>query len=81
MRDHELQYFEEILLTRKAQIIKNITGVESEMKQLRELELTVLLILDFEQCHFKRLKRHCSKSRISSTVFVKCARMKSGFNV
>ncbi|MGD9968986.1 MAG: RNA polymerase-binding protein DksA [Sulfuricurvum sp.] len=39
MRDHELHYFEEILLTRKAQIIKNITGVESEMKQLRELEL------------------------------------------
>ncbi|HZF69570.1 RNA polymerase-binding protein DksA [Sulfuricurvum sp.] len=39
MRDHELQYFEEILLTRKAQIIKNITGVESEMKQLREMEL------------------------------------------
>ena len=39
MRDHELQYFEEILLTRKAQIIKNITGVESEMNQLRELEL------------------------------------------
>ena len=39
MRDHELHYFEEILLTRKAQIIKNITGVESEMNQLRELEL------------------------------------------
>ncbi|MDD5051398.1 MAG: RNA polymerase-binding protein DksA [Sulfuricurvum sp.] len=39
MRDNELQYFEEILLTRKTQIIKNITGVESEMKQLRELEL------------------------------------------
>lgn len=39
MRDHELHYFEEILLTRKTQIIKNITGVESEMKQLRELEL------------------------------------------
>ena len=39
MRDHELHYFEEILLTRKAQIIKNITGVTSEMNQLRELEL------------------------------------------
>ena len=39
MRDHELQYFEEILLTRKAQIIKNLTGVESEMNQLREMEL------------------------------------------
>jgi len=39
MRENELHYFEEILLTRKAQIIKNITGVESEMNQLRELEL------------------------------------------
>lgn len=39
MRDNELHYFEEILLARKVQIIKNLTGVESEMKQLRELEL------------------------------------------
>ncbi len=39
MRDHELHYFEEMLLTRKAQIIKNLTGVESEMNQLREMEL------------------------------------------
>ena len=39
MRDHELQYFEEILLARKKQIIKNLNGVESEIKQLRELEL------------------------------------------
>lgn len=39
MRDNELHYFEEILLTRKTQIIKNIAGVESEMQQLRELEL------------------------------------------
>lgn len=39
MRDNELHYFEEILLTRKAQIIKNINGVEVEMSQLRELEL------------------------------------------
>jgi DnaK suppressor protein len=39
MRDNELHYFEEILLARKIQIIKNLTGVESEMKQLRELEL------------------------------------------
>ena len=39
MRENELHYFEEILLTRKTQIIKNIAGVESEMNQLRELEL------------------------------------------
>lgn len=39
MRDNELHYFEEILLTRKTQIIKNIVGVETEMEQLRELEL------------------------------------------
>ncbi|MFA5215507.1 RNA polymerase-binding protein DksA [Sulfuricurvum sp.] len=39
MRDNELHYFEEILLARKIQIVKNLTGVESEMKQLRELEL------------------------------------------
>lgn len=39
MRENELHYFEEILLTRKAQIIKNLTGVESEMMQLRECEL------------------------------------------
>lgn len=39
MRDNELHYFEEILLARKVQIIKNLTGVENEMKQLRELEL------------------------------------------
>lgn len=39
MRDNELHYFEEILLARKVQIIKNLTGVESELNQLRELEL------------------------------------------
>jgi DnaK suppressor protein len=39
MRDHELHYFEEILQARKIQIIKNLTGVESEMNQLREMEL------------------------------------------
>ncbi len=39
MRDNELQYFEEILLTRKIQIQKNILGVESEINQLRTLEL------------------------------------------
>lgn len=39
MRDNELHYFEEILLTRKKQILKNLSGVESEMRQLRECEL------------------------------------------
>ncbi|MDQ1297486.1 MAG: DnaK suppressor protein [Campylobacterota bacterium] len=39
MRESELHYFEEILLTRKAQITKNLNGVEQEMLQLRECEL------------------------------------------
>ncbi|MFA6188257.1 MAG: RNA polymerase-binding protein DksA [Sulfuricurvum sp.] len=39
MRDNELHYFEEILLARKVQIIKNLNGVEQEMIQLRESEL------------------------------------------
>ena len=39
MRDNELHYFEEILLARKVQIIKNLNGVEAEMIQLRECEL------------------------------------------
>jgi DnaK suppressor protein len=39
MRDNELHYFEEILQTRKIQIIKNINGVEAEMLELRECEL------------------------------------------
>ena len=39
MRDNELQYFEEILLDRKAQIMKNISGVEKELDGLRSLEL------------------------------------------
>lgn len=39
MREHELSYFEEILLSRKTQILKNISGVEHEINQLREQEL------------------------------------------
>jgi DnaK suppressor protein len=39
VRENELQYFEEILQDRKKQIIKNLTGVESEINGLRELEL------------------------------------------
>lgn len=39
MRDNELHYFEEILLARQVQIIKNLNGVEAEMMQLRECEL------------------------------------------
>ncbi|HEX5623703.1 MAG TPA: RNA polymerase-binding protein DksA [Sulfuricurvum sp.] len=39
MRENELHYFEEILLARKVQIIKNLNGVENEMMQLRECEL------------------------------------------
>ncbi|HEX5670589.1 MAG TPA: molecular chaperone DnaK suppressor DksA, partial [Sulfuricurvum sp.] len=39
MRENELHYFEEILLARKVQIIKNLNGVEQEMIQLRESEL------------------------------------------
>ncbi|MGZ5208386.1 MAG: RNA polymerase-binding protein DksA [Sulfuricurvum sp.] len=39
MRENELHYFEEILLARRVQIIKNLHGVEVEMIQLRECEL------------------------------------------
>jgi len=39
MRENELHYFEEILLARQVQIIKNLNGVEAEMMQLRECEL------------------------------------------
>lgn len=39
MRENELHYFEEILLARKTQIIKNLNGVASEMMDLRECEL------------------------------------------
>ncbi len=39
MRDNELVYFEEILLVRKIQIKKNISGMEEEINQLRSLEL------------------------------------------
>jgi DnaK suppressor protein len=35
----ELNYFKEILLSRKEQIIKNIDGVNSELSQLSSLEL------------------------------------------
>jgi DnaK suppressor protein len=39
MRENELHYFEEILLARHAQIVKNLNGVEAEIMQLRECEL------------------------------------------
>ncbi|MEA1919482.1 MAG: RNA polymerase-binding protein DksA [Campylobacterota bacterium] len=39
MRESELQYFKDILLARREQIQKNITGVENEMNQLQGLEL------------------------------------------
>lgn len=39
MREHELKYFKDILLARKEQIVKNITGVTEEMMQLQSLEL------------------------------------------
>jgi DnaK suppressor protein len=39
MRENELHYFEEILLARREQIIKNLHGVEEEIMQLRECEL------------------------------------------
>ncbi len=39
MRENELHYFEEILLARRVQIIKNLNGVEAEIMQLRECEL------------------------------------------
>ena len=39
MRDNELEFFEEILLVRKKQIEKNISGMEEEIDQLRSLEL------------------------------------------
>jgi len=35
----ELNYFKEILESRKAQIVKNISGVNSELSQLNSLEL------------------------------------------
>ena len=39
MQDSELNYFKEILESRKAQIEKNISGVNDELDQLNSLEL------------------------------------------
>ncbi len=39
MQKNELEYFQEMLLSRKEQIEKNIDGVEKEMEALRSLEL------------------------------------------
>lgn len=39
MQESELNYFKEILESRKAQILKNILGVNDELDQLNSLEL------------------------------------------
>lgn len=39
MQQSELKHFEEILRARKAQIEKNISGVEAELNSLNELEM------------------------------------------
>lgn len=39
MQESELNYFKEILESRKEQIMKNITGVNNELDQLNSLEL------------------------------------------
>ena len=39
MQQSELKYFKEILESRKAQIIKNIRGVNAELDELNSLEL------------------------------------------
>ena len=39
MQESELNYFKEILESRKVQIIKNISGVNDELAQLNSLEL------------------------------------------
>ena len=39
MQTSELNYFKEILESRKDQILKNISGVNDELDQLNELEL------------------------------------------
>ena len=39
MQDSELNYFKEILESRKEQIVKNISGVNDELSQLNSLEL------------------------------------------
>ena len=40
MQESELNYFKEILESRKVQIIKNITGVNAELAELSSLELS-----------------------------------------
>ena len=39
MQESELNYFKEILESRKVQIVKNISGVNDELDQLNSLEL------------------------------------------
>jgi len=39
LQESELNYFKEILESRKAQILKNISGVNDELEQLNSLEL------------------------------------------
>ncbi len=39
MQESELNYFKEILESRKVQIVKNISGVNDELNQLSALEL------------------------------------------
>ena len=39
MRNTEVEYFKELLEARKDQIEKNISGVEAEMEELKNLEL------------------------------------------
>ena len=39
MHNSELNYFKEILESRREQIVKNISGVNSELSQLNSLEL------------------------------------------
>ena len=39
MQESELNYFKEILESRKEQIVKNISGVNDELAQLNSLEL------------------------------------------
>ncbi len=39
MQESELNYFKEILESRKEQIVKNISGVNDELSQLSSLEL------------------------------------------
>jgi len=40
VQESELNYFKEILESRKVQIIKNITGVNAELAELSSLELS-----------------------------------------